>query len=126
MVLWRDRVLTITYNIDWNKIKDNIIFLHGSHNFTAFCASGCGVKNKVCNIKYASIDKISEIFIFNICADRFIYKMVRSIVGTLIGIGRGKIDLSLDMIIQRKDRRLVGDTAPAQGLVLDYVTYKEV
>jgi tRNA pseudouridine38-40 synthase len=47
-------------------------------------------------------------------------------VGTLIDIGRGKITDSLDAIIADKDRSLAGETAPAYGLVLEYVDYPGV
>jgi tRNA pseudouridine38-40 synthase len=50
--------------------------------------------------------------------------MVRNIVGTLLDIGRGKLDLSaLEQIFVRRDRRLAGFTAPAHGLFLVKVKY---
>lgn len=64
--------------------------------------------------------------LFTIEADRFIYKMVRSIVGTLVDIGRGRLDITMEEIIKRKDRRLVGETAPPFGLVLENVQYQGV
>lgn len=126
MPLWKGRALTITYDINWQSVKENITFLLGEHDFTAFCASGSGADSKVCTVTRASLHESGNVRIICICANRFIYKMVRSVVGTLIEIGKGKTDLTLDEIIEKKDRELVGDTVSPQGLVLDYVTYNEV
>ncbi len=125
--LLRGHALVLTYDINWLRVKENITFLLGEHDFTAFCASGSSADSKICIVTQASMNVSDDgIHVFSICANRFIYKMVRSVVGTLIDIGRGKIDLSIDEIIQRKDRQLVGETVSSQGLVLDFVTYKEV
>ena len=64
--------------------------------------------------------------VFSIEANRFVYKMVRSIVGTLVDIGRGELRRSLRDILDGKDRALAGTTAPPWGLVLDNVVYTEV
>lgn len=126
MPLRSDHTLTLTYDINWQSVKENITFLIGEHDFTAFCASGSGADSKVCNVSHANLNISDDRYIFHICANRFIYKMVRSLVGTLIDIGRGKIGLSLDEILQKKERQLAGDTVSPQGLVLDYVSYNEV
>lgn len=56
---------------------------------------------------------------FDIAADGFLYNMVRSIVGTLVHIGRGRWTADeMSQILQAGDRRRAGDTAPAQGLYL--------
>ena len=57
-------------------------------------------------------------------AGGFLYNMVRNIVGTLVEIGRGRLDKgSLDKILAARDRRLAGPTAPAKGLCLIKVNY---
>lgn len=126
MPFWHKRALLVTYPVDWQRVSENISFLLGRHDFSAFCASGSSADNKICTIKHASLEYKDGIRIFTITADRFIYKMVRSIVGTLLDIGRGKITNSLDTIINSKDRSRVGDTVSPHGLVLDYVTYTGV
>ena len=79
-----------------------------------------------CTVSSASLSCCDDVRVFSISADRFIYKMVRSIVGTLIDIGKGKIIVGLDAIIKSKNRKLAGETAPACGLILDYVKYDEI
>lgn len=126
MPLWDGRAHVVTLRVDWELVNKNIPSLIGKHDFTAFCSSGSSADSKVCEVKYASLENNNGVRIFNITADRFIYKMVRSIVGTLIDIGRGRITDSLDKIIESNDRTLVGNTVSACGLVLEYVDYSGV
>ena len=115
-----------TVQVDWELVSQNIPCLPGKHDFTAFCASGSSADNKVCTITRACMENEKGVYIFTIAANRFLYKMVRSIVGTLIDIGKGRLTDTLDTIIKSKDRSSVGDTASACGLILDYVSYAEV
>lgn len=124
--LSQNRTLIVTYGIDWEIVENSIPALVGTHDFTAFCASGSSADNKVCTVSHASIKKENAMRVFTIEADRFIYKMVRSIVGTLLDIGRARITDSLGTIIESKNREMVGDTALPEGLVLEHVTYNEV
>ncbi len=126
MPLRQNRALLLSYPVNWQKVREQVSFLSGRHDFTAFCASGSSTDNKICTITKASLEEKDTEYIFTIQADRFIYKMVRSIVGTLIDIGRGRITDSLETVINSKDRNLVGDTASPHGLVLESVTYPGV
>lgn len=127
MPLWRNRAWTIKYRINWDRVESNIEHLAGTHDFSAFCASGHGAKSMKCTVKHVSLNMIDDgLYVFSIHANRFLYKMVRSIAGTLIDIGRGKINCRLDEILDKKNRKLVGETAPPYGLVLDKVIYREV
>jgi tRNA pseudouridine38-40 synthase len=64
-------------------------------------------------------------FIFQ--GDRFLYKMVRNLVGTLVDVGLGKIEPEiLPTILEKKDRTLAGQGAPAQGLTLIQVRYSSI
>ncbi len=126
MPLWHERAHKITFSVDWQMINENLSCLLGSHDFTAFCAAGSNIENNVCDIKNVKLEYKNQMYIFTITADRFIYKMVRSIVGTLIDIGRGNITDSLDTILKTKNRNYVGDTVPSCGLVLEYVLYEKV
>jgi tRNA pseudouridine38-40 synthase len=120
------RVWMVFHDVDWERVERNIPLLPGAHDFSAFCASNTTTENMVCTVHSASLSWENGVRVFSISADRFIYKMVRSIVGTLIDIGRGRLDTTIDAIIAGRDRSGVGETAPACGLVLDYVEYKEI
>jgi len=66
----------------------------------------------------------SEFFVFTVAADRFLRNMVRAIVGTLIEVGKGKKSiLEFCNIIEKKDRGMAGQSAPAAGLFLTNVEY---
>ena len=61
---------------------------------------------------------------FHIRANRFLWGMVRTIVGTMVEIGQGRMSLQqFETIIRAKDRRVAGRAAPASGLFLTEVTY---
>jgi tRNA pseudouridine38-40 synthase len=117
------RVWMIYNKLDWGKIRENIPCLVGKHDFSTFCASGAGSKNTVCTVSEVMLENMDEFLVFTIKADRFIYRMVRSVVGTLIDIGSGSLNDSMAHIIDVKDRMRAGTTAPAYGLVLDNVYY---
>jgi tRNA pseudouridine38-40 synthase len=64
------------------------------------------------------------LLIFTIRADRFLYGMVRAMVGTLVDIGRGMRKQSdLPDIIQSEDRQQASESAPPRGLILENVYY---
>jgi tRNA pseudouridine38-40 synthase len=126
MPLLKGKALILSIPMDWDLIAASIPHLRGKHDFSTFCAADFKKENKVCTVLDASLKQKGDCTFFSITADRFIYKMVRSIVGTLIGIGRGKIGTPFEQIMLSKDRRQAGPTALACGLSLEYVTYTEV
>lgn len=119
------RVWMVSHKVDWELVRRNIDQLPGLHDFSSFCSSGCGTDNMKCTISNAELTERDGMIIFTIEADRFIYKMVRSLTGTLIDIGRGYLKTDLATLLASKDRTRSGQTAPASGLVLDYVSYPE-
>lgn len=121
-----NRVWPVFYTIDWVRVRKETTSLCGAHDFSTFCASGSGVRHARCTVSAASFETNGEGAVFTIEANRFVYNMVRSIVGTLVDMGRGHIKASLADILAGKDRGLAGLTAPACGLTLEKVTYQGV
>lgn len=121
-----NRAWHVGYTVDWGIVMTQLPALLGSHDFTSFCASGSGSATAECTVFSAAIERGDDTVVFSIEANRFVYKMVRSIVGTLVDIGRGVQTLTLKEIIERGDRGLAGTTAPPSGLVLTSVGYEEV
>jgi len=118
------RAWPVYYPMDWERMTHEITCLPGRRDFTAFCASGADSGDKECDVRRAELlYNKNGLTVFTIEANRFIYKMVRSLVGTLVDIGRGRLDGTLDAIIDSRDRNRVGETAPACGLVLEWVGY---
>ncbi len=120
------RAWLLLYDVDWDQVRNNLQFLRGTHDFTSFCASGSGTLNNICTVKNVSLEDEQGFIKFTIEADRFIYKMVRTIVGTLIEIGRGKIKLPMKDIIDAQNRSKAGETASPTGLFLENVFYPGV
>ena len=60
---------------------------------------------------------------FTVSARSFLHSQVRIMVGTLIDIGKGNIDKSIQDIINLKERKNAGQTAPAFGLYLKSIEY---
>ena len=117
------RVWMIHCKVDWDLVRRNAEQLLGTHDFSSFCSSGCGTDNMVCTVSKAEFVYQGGVHVFTIEANRFIYKMVRSITGTLIDIGRGYLKTSVAELLNIKDRTKSGQTAPPSGLVLDFVGY---
>jgi tRNA pseudouridine38-40 synthase len=111
-------------------------FLRGSHDFSAFRGTGCGARNPVREVYRLEIEHRDEaaflfarfsgnVMLFTIEADGFLRHMVRNIVGTLAEVGKGRIEPEeIRKILESRERRLAGPTAPAKGLFLDQVIYR--
>jgi tRNA pseudouridine38-40 synthase len=98
--------------------------LLGKRNFKSFCHTDSGVENFECTVVEAGWLEKENLLLFTIKADRFLYGMVRAIVGTLVEIGRGVRDCAeLSAILKAQDRKRAGQAAPARGLILERVYY---
>jgi tRNA pseudouridine38-40 synthase len=94
-------------------------------DFACFCKLHSDNKTTICKVKtaYWTINK-EGLILFHITADRFLRNMVRAIVGTMIDIGRHKIDLAdFEKIIDSKNRNNAGFSVPADGLYLTEIKY---
>lgn len=108
-------------------MKKAAFSLLGTHDFSSFCneRSLFPDKDPICTLESIEIDLIEENrFHFKIKGNRFLYKMMRNLIGTLIYVGLGKIPpQDVEMILKEKKRSLAGVTAPAHGLHLIRVFY---
>jgi tRNA pseudouridine38-40 synthase len=98
----------------------------GRHDFKSFAGTReYEMKSNVRTLSRCDIRKSGPLYTFTIEGDGFLYKMCRGIVGTLVQVGQGKIPLAeVATILTSRDRRVAGMTAPAHGLVLQEVYYK--
>lgn len=100
--------------------------LIGTKDFVSFMASDSKIKDTVRTVIDADVVRQGELVIFKVSADGFLYNMVRIFMGTLVDVAYGRLAPSdIEKIIQAKDRRLAGSTAPPQGLCLNKVVYKQ-
>ena len=95
-------------------------------DFTSFAKLHTQVKTNICHLTRAHWDEVGDELVFTIKSNRFLRNMVRSVTGTLLDVGRGKLSLDgLREIIEKKDRCAAGVSMPACGLFLTKVDYPE-
>ena len=110
--------------IDVDKMKIAAQSIVGTHDFTAFMASGGQQKTTVKTVNFLNVTTDENKIVIEINADGFLYNMVRIIAGTLVYAGVGKLDpKEIPDIIESGDRVRAGITAPPQGLCLKKVFY---
>ncbi|WP_066226160.1 tRNA pseudouridine(38-40) synthase TruA [Formosa haliotis] len=95
-------------------------------DFQCFSKSNTDVKTYNCNIMAVNLETLDGELHFTITADRFLRNMVRAIVGTLINVGLGKLEVAdIHRIISSKNRSEAGYSVPAHGLYLTKIIYPE-
>jgi tRNA pseudouridine38-40 synthase len=116
--------------LDLDRMRSCARLFLGEHDWTAFSAAQSDAESRVRTISALNIDDgwntrgACHLIQIAVTADGFLRYMVRSIVGTLLAVGRGEIDeATVARAIHEGERELVGPTAPAQGLTLKRVSY---
>ena len=123
-VLLKDRVWVTGYPLDVEKMRQGAQYLIGHHDFSSFRGAGCQAASPVKTLDKIDIDVYGDEIVFTVEAKSFIYHQVRNIVGTLKQVGEGRITPEdVKVILEAKDRRAAGVTAPACGLYLNKVKY---
>lgn len=106
------------------KMNEAAAYFCGKHDFCSFMAQGSKIVDTTREIKYAEVYREGDLIVFKVAADGFLYNMVRIMVGTLLLVAQGKINpCDIEKIIEGKDRKNAGSTAPAYGLYLNKVEY---
>lgn len=88
-----NNALRINPNLNHKGMKKFLKLLVGTHNFIGFMASGSEVENTIRTIYKAKLVKEKEYLNLHITGNGFLYKMVRNIVGSMLKIGEGKLNL---------------------------------
>lgn len=122
----RNNTVHIPVPLDSIPMRQSILTLIGTHDFSAFQAAGGTAKTTIRTIYDATLDHIGDDFTFTINGNAFLYNMVRIIVGTMIEIGQYKRspDAFLKAFVSG-DRLDLGVTAPPHGLELTQVRYPD-
>lgn len=112
------------HSLDFELMQRSCDILIGQKNFRSFCLSQAEVNHHICEVRKAEWSERDGIKIFEIHANRFLHNMVRTIVGTYVNLGRGRITFDeLVGIMEKEDRRAAGFAAPPEGLFLEEVVY---
>src|SRR5437867_2650036 len=98
----------------------------GTHDFTSFCPADSEIEDKVRALRVSEVTESGPEVRYRVVGSGFLRHMVRTLAGTLILAGRGRLDTgSIPHILKARDRRRAGPVAPARGLVLETVFYGE-
>lgn len=109
---------------DVEKMNEAARVLMEYEDFTSFAKLHTQVKTNICHVTKAEWEKVGDEWIFTIRSNRFLRNMVRAVTGTLLEVGRGRMDVEgLRMIVEKKDRCAAGVSMPAEGLFLTHVEY---
>ncbi len=113
-------------NLDFDRMNEACKVLFEYIDFTSFSKLHTDVKTNNCRIMHAEWTREGDLWVFTIQADRFLRNMVRAIVGTLLDVGRGKMDMAgLRRVIEAKDRCLAGISVPGHALFLVDIGYPD-
>jgi tRNA pseudouridine38-40 synthase len=110
--------------LDLEKMNEAAAYLLNYSDFECFSKTNTDVFTYNCKISEAFWQKKDNQLLFTITADRFLRNMVRAIVGTLVNIGQGKMEVTqMKTVIESKNRSEAGFSAPAHGLYLTRIKY---
>lgn len=120
----RPFVWSMHHDLDLAALEMATQHLLGTHDFRSFCASDASVATYDRTIFEARWVQRGPLLEFYILGDGFLKQMVRSLVGTLVKVGLGKLKPDdIKRILSAHDRRAAGQTAPAHGLSLLRIFY---
>ena len=98
----------------------------GRHDFTSLASAGSPRVSNVRTLRAVRLVARRRWFALVVEGDGFLYNMVRTLAGTLLEVGRGKLAPdAISGLLEARDRSLAGPTAPAAGLCLVSVRYPE-
>ena len=121
---YADRAHFYPQKIDIGAMRSAAEHFIGTHDFAALRSVGTVTKTTVRTIHWYEIVEKGAIIEMRACADGFLYNMARAMAGTLLYVSERKIHPDdLPSIIEQKDRRLAGPTAPPCGLYLTRIWY---
>jgi len=122
----RNYSLHIFGALDTGEIRRCCELIKSTIDFTSFSKLHTDVKSNNCRIMEVEWKEKENAYLFEIKADRFLRNMVRSLTGTLLNVGKGKLDLEgFKKIVDAKNRGKAGQSAPARGLCLVNIEYED-
>ncbi len=122
--LWRHRAWWVHRPLDAGSMHAAGQALLGEHDFSAFRAAECQSRTPMRRVEALSVLRRGDFLRLDITANAFLHHMVRNIAGTLAAVGRGDQHVAwVGEVLDGRDRRRGGATAPAEGLYLVRIDY---
>ena len=98
----------------------------GTHDFRAVRSVGTETRTTVRTVHYCDVTRDGDVIELKVCADGFLYNMVRAIVGTCVYAAEGKLSpADIPAILESGNRTLAGPTVPPGGLYMTKLWYNE-
>ena len=117
-------ILRVKFGVNIERMQEALNYLLGEHDFSSFKSSGTLNPSKVCTLTRAEVERQGDRVYIHIEGNRFLYNMVRTIVGTLLEIeGHNLPAEHMKDVLEAKDRRKAGQTVSPYGLTLVEVKY---
>lgn len=124
--LLRERAWHVSYALDWDLMDRSLALLVGRHDFLPFQSASADTTTSVREILSATHTSEGPLHELRFVGDGFLKRQVRSMVGTLVEIGAGKLPADrVEALLADPTRTDAGQTAPAQGLTLLWVDFGE-
>jgi tRNA pseudouridine38-40 synthase len=120
-------VTAVRGRLDRRRMEEAARHFLGEHDLAAFCGAEGRLKQTRRRITVSRFeDEADEVVAYWIRASGFLQHLVRTIAGTLLEVGRGRIPSeAVPEILAARDRARAGPTAPSRGLTLEKVSYAE-
>ncbi|OQY28822.1 MAG: tRNA pseudouridine(38-40) synthase TruA [Candidatus Cloacimonetes bacterium 4572_55] len=120
----RRHALYVKGDLDVERMQKAVPIILDTLNFRSFCSPKTDSTNFYVQVIDCFWKQEGEMIIFEICANRFLYSMVRILVGSFLEIGKNKLSIhEMKEILTAQDRSKAPATAQAKGLFLVHVTY---
>ena len=120
-------LLHLKEDLDIDLMNEALDFLLGEHDFSCFKASKTNNPTKICNMYYAKATRDGDYIYIDFIANRFLYNMVRIILGTVLDVGRKKFTPQfISELLISKDRTKASSTVIPDGLTLMLVGYDDI
>jgi len=120
-----DRGYYFPYRIDLGRMREAAALVREHSDFRSFSKRRSQVKTFICAIAESDWMQWDDCLIYEVKANRFLRGMVRGLVGTMLQVGRGKIDMdTFDRIIRNGNPAAVDFSVPGAGLCLEEVVFE--
>lgn len=121
-----DRVWFCPVMLDEQIMAEAARYFVGTHDFAAVRSVGTETKTTIRTVHYFDVSRTGDLIECRVCADGFLYNMVRAMVGTLVYAAEGKLlPADIPAILDGRNRTDAGPTAPPGGLYMTNLWYHE-